>query len=72
MCNPGWMGANCDKSCYAGYFGVQCVQKCQCFGNVKCNSESGEVSSFWFIYLNILNNCYLILISVIARLVLLD
>ncbi|XP_056017452.1 multiple epidermal growth factor-like domains protein 10 [Ostrea edulis] len=43
-CTAGWMGEFCNKSCPAGYYGLQCKSQCtgHCRDNLSCNHTTGQ------------------------------
>ncbi|XP_056017443.1 multiple epidermal growth factor-like domains protein 10 [Ostrea edulis] len=43
-CTAGWVGDFCNKSCPAGYYGLQCRSTCtrHCRDNVSCNHTTGQ------------------------------
>uniref|UniRef100_A0A8D8M538 Multiple epidermal growth factor-like domains protein 10 n=1 Tax=Cacopsylla melanoneura TaxID=428564 RepID=A0A8D8M538_9HEMI len=41
-CYPGFTGKSCSTPCPAGYYGVDCKQKCQCQNGAMCRSTDGE------------------------------
>ncbi|XP_071485098.1 uncharacterized protein [Diadema antillarum] len=44
LCESGWSGQNCQipDVCDAGYYGVQCVNKCHCENDASCDKNTGE------------------------------
>ncbi|XP_022111573.1 tyrosine-protein kinase receptor Tie-1-like isoform X2 [Acanthaster planci] len=45
-CTQGWLGSNCQipDECPAGYYGEQCLSKCNCFNAAACDRISGYCS----------------------------
>ena len=49
QCAPGWRPPDCKRTCQAGYFGINCQQKCvvpdkySCCTWITCNKVTGEV-----------------------------
>ncbi|XP_056017448.1 uncharacterized protein LOC125648701 [Ostrea edulis] len=43
-CTAGWVGGFCNKSCPAGYYGLQCRSTCtgHCRDNLSCNQTTGQ------------------------------
>ncbi|XP_056019836.1 protein draper-like [Ostrea edulis] len=43
-CTAGWVGDFCNKSCPAGYYGLQCGSTCigHCRDNLSCNHITGQ------------------------------
>ena len=44
-CSPGWLPPDCQKPCEVGYYGINCLHKCQhhC-SDVPCNAISGLIA----------------------------
>lgn len=42
ICEPGFMGDNCDFVCPNGYFGEMCDSKCNCQKESRCDSATGK------------------------------
>ncbi|XP_070546943.1 multiple epidermal growth factor-like domains protein 11 [Ptychodera flava] len=40
-CSPGWQGNRCDKSCDAGFYGINCSEVCHC-EHGSCNHVDGS------------------------------
>ena len=44
-CKPGWLPPDCQKPCEVGYYGVNCLQKCEyhCM-DISCDAASGVIA----------------------------
>ena len=41
VCDPGWLGPDCDESCPAQYYGMGCKHRCRCENGGTCHHTDG-------------------------------
>lgn len=41
-CQAGWKGIACNETCVPGFYGTNCIEKCQCRNLLDCDSVTGK------------------------------